>query len=81
MIKYKTYTDEMLAYALLDCYETLSTGQYSADHTYGRKVWADIDAIRDVQMSRRNRRLTGSHYAYTPSWHTRSNGQPLDTEA
>lgn len=23
---------------------------------------------------------TGSNHDYTPSWHTRSNGQPLDTE-
>lgn len=81
MNKFKTYTKAMLAYALADCYDTLAAGQYGADHAYGRKLWAEIDAIRDVQMSRRNRRRTGSNHAYTPSWHTRSNGQPLDTEA
>ena len=26
-------------------------------------------------------KATGSAYDYTPSWHTRSNGQPVDTEA
>jgi hypothetical protein len=54
MIKFKTYTDAMLAYALADCYATLEAGQYAADHPYGRKLWLEIDAIRDVQMSRRS---------------------------
>jgi len=53
MTKFKTYTNAMLAYALADCYDTLEAGQYSADHPYGPKLWAEIDAIRDVQMSRR----------------------------
>jgi len=53
MIKFKTYTNEMLAYALADCHAALEAGQYSADHPYGRKLWLEIDAIRDVQMSRR----------------------------
>jgi hypothetical protein len=79
MINFKAYDNAMLAYALADCHATLEAGKYDADHPYGRKLWAQIDAIRDVQMARRRR--TGSYYAYTPSWHTRSNGQPLDTEA
>ena len=79
MSKFKTYTDEMLAYALADCHAALANLAWDVNHPYGRKLWAEIDAIRDVQMSRRRR--TGSHYDYTPSWHTRSNGQPLDTEA
>ena len=53
MSKFKTYTNAMLAYALADCYDTLAAGEYGADHPYGRKLWAEIDAIRDVQMSRR----------------------------
>ena len=81
MNKFSTYTDEMLAFALADCYETLQTGSYALDHSYSRKVWADIDAIREVQMMRRSLRRTVSDYADTPRWHTRSNGQPLDTEA
>jgi hypothetical protein len=56
--KYTTYTDAMLAFALADCYETLRVGayplgRYPDEHPYARKLWADIDAIRDVQMSRR----------------------------
>jgi hypothetical protein len=81
MTKFKTYTNAMLAYALADCYDTLEAGQYGTDHAYGRKLWGEIDAIRDVQMSRRNLHLTGSKRVSTTSWHTRSNGQPLDTEA
>jgi len=53
MSKFKTYDNAMLAYALADCYATLEAGQYAADHPYGRKLWLEIDAIRDVQMSRR----------------------------
>lgn len=53
MINFKTYTNAMLAHALADCYAALEAGQYAADHPYGRKLWAEIDAIRDVQMSRR----------------------------
>jgi len=77
MNKYRTYTDQMLANGLADCYETLRVGSYAPDHPYGRKVWTDIDAIRDEQMARSRR----AGHDYTPSWHTRSNGQPLDTEA
>ena len=62
MINFKTYDNDMLAHALSDCYATLEAGQYAADHPYARKLCALIEAIRDVQMSRR--------------WHTRSNGQP-----
>ena len=53
MNKFTTYTNAMLAYAMADCYATLEAGQYSADHPYGRKLWAEIDAIRDQQMRRR----------------------------
>ena len=77
MTKFRGYTDEALAYAKLDCYETLEAGQYGTDHTYGRKLWAEIDAIRDEQMVRRKRNTTSQPVL----WHTRSNGQPLDTEA
>ena len=54
MINFKTYDNAMLAYALDDCHATLEAGQYAADHPYGRKLWAEIDAIRDQQMARRS---------------------------
>ena len=53
MNKFKTYTREMLVFALADCYETLRVGWYAPDHPYGRKLWAEIDAIRDAQMELR----------------------------
>jgi len=54
MIKFKTYTDGMLAYALADCHAALANLAWDVNHPYGRKLWAEIDAIRDVQMSRRS---------------------------
>jgi hypothetical protein len=66
-VKYRTYTDAMLAYALADCYATLEAGQYPLDHPYGRKLWADIDAIRDVQMSRREVRASVSRRISQPA--------------
>ena len=52
MTKFKTYPNAMLAYALADCYAALEAGQYAADHPYGRKLWLEIDAIRNEQMDR-----------------------------
>ena len=52
MTKFNTYTDHMLYLAINDCHATLREGQYSPDHPYGRKLWAEIDAIRAVQMAR-----------------------------
>ncbi len=80
MIDFKTYTDEMLAYAKLDCYETLEVVESGQDITYKRKLWAEIDAIRDIQMSRRAVKATVRRKINNRLWHTRSNGQPLDTE-
>ena len=80
MIDFKTYTDEMLAYAKLDCYETLEVVESGQDITYKRKLWAEIDAIRDVEMSRRAVKATVGRKINNQLWHTRSNGQPLDTE-
>lgn len=67
MNKFQHYTDEMLAFAKADCYDALEAGQYSTDHPYGRKLWAEIDAIRDVQMRNRNIHLTGSKRVCTPN--------------
>lgn len=47
MDKFKTYTRAQVDYALLDCHEALRAGEYSVDHPYGRKLWAEIDALRD----------------------------------
>ena len=80
MIKFKTYTDEMLAYAKLDCYETLAVVESGQDITYKRKLWAEIDAIRDVEMSRRAVKATVGRKNQPVLSHIRSNGQPLDTE-
>lgn len=52
MSKFNTYSDHMLCWAINDCHATLREGQYSTEHPYGRKLWAEIDAIRDVQMAR-----------------------------
>jgi len=52
MTKFNTYTDHMLFWAINDCHATLREGEYSPDHPYGRKLWAEIDAIRAVQMAR-----------------------------
>ena len=52
MTKFNTYTDHMLYLAINDCHATLREGQYSPDHPYGRKLWAEIDAIRAGQMAR-----------------------------
>ena len=54
MNKFQHYTEPMLSYALADCYAALEAGRYEADHPYGRKLWGEIDAIRDVQMRNRS---------------------------
>ena len=46
MDKFKTYTRDQVEYALCDCHEALRAGEYSTDHPYGRKLWAEIDALR-----------------------------------
>ena len=53
MDKFKSYTRDQVEYALLDCHEALRAGGYSVEHPYGRKLWAEIDALRD-----RSRALT-----------------------
>jgi hypothetical protein len=52
MSKFNTYTDHMLYWAINDCHATLREGQYDFDHPYSKKIWAEIDAIRAVQMAR-----------------------------
>ena len=51
--KFKSFTRDQVERALLDCHQTLIAGEYSPDHPYGRKLWAEIDALRD-----RSRALT-----------------------
>lgn len=47
MDKFKSYTRAQVEFALIDCHETLQAGGYSPDHPYGRKLWGEIDALRD----------------------------------
>jgi len=47
MDKFKRYTRAQVELALADCHETLRVGGYSVDHPYGKKLWAEIDALRD----------------------------------
>ena len=57
MDKFKSYTRAQVEYALADCHETLRAGEYSTEHPYGRKVWAEIDALRDrAQVLTRGRK-------------------------
>jgi len=46
MDKFKNYTRQQVAYAIDDCHKALIAGEYSPDHKYGRKLWAEIDALR-----------------------------------
>jgi hypothetical protein len=52
MEKFKTYTQQQVAFAIADCHATLAChaefqGGYAADHPYVKKIWAEIDALRD----------------------------------
>lgn len=47
MDKFKSYGREQVELALFDCHETLRVGGYAVDHPYGKKLWAEIDALRD----------------------------------
>ena len=51
MDKFKSYTRNQVEYALCDCHEALRAGGYSVEHPYGRKLWAEIDALRDRRMA------------------------------
>jgi hypothetical protein len=51
--KFKRYSDAALIAALTDCHETLRIGAEFHSPAYIAKLWAEIDAIRDVQLSRR----------------------------
>lgn len=47
MDKFKRYTESQIQYAIADCHDTLRVGEYSTEHSYGKKLWAEIDALRD----------------------------------
>jgi len=53
--KFKRYTDEMLKTALADCHIALGVGETLFSPAYIAKLWAEIDAIRDVQLSRKTK--------------------------
>jgi len=52
MSKFNTYSNAQLEWAINDCHATLEAGQYEFDHPYAKKLWAEIDAVREVQMAR-----------------------------
>jgi hypothetical protein len=43
----------MLKTALADCHVALGVGETLFSPAYIAKLWAEIDAIRDVQLSRK----------------------------
>jgi len=49
--KFKSYTLAEVEYALRDCHQALIAGEYSPDSKYGKKLWAEIDALRDRRMA------------------------------
>ena len=64
MDKFKSYTRAQVEFALLDCHQALIAGEYSPDHPYGRKLWAEIDALRDrsaVLLRRRRDDALAAH--------------------
>ena len=52
MSKFNTYSNAQLEWAINDCHATLEAGQYEFDHPYAKKLWAEIDAVREVQRAR-----------------------------
>lgn len=48
MSKFNAYTRGQLLHALRDCHETLKVGQYEYDSPYARKLWGEIDEIRQA---------------------------------
>lgn len=48
--KFAEYDAHMCDNALRDCYDTMLAVTESRDPEYGRKLWCEIDAIRDRQM-------------------------------
>ena len=51
-MKFNRYTNLMLAYALEDCHAALKAGEGVHSPAYVAKLWAEIDEIRAVQLSR-----------------------------
>jgi hypothetical protein len=74
--KVRGYTLNQCHHAVRDIHDTLRLmgGRYDGiANPYVTKLEAELDAVRD----RQHQLSKGS----TGRWHTRSNGQPLDTEA
>lgn len=49
--KFNSYTLDMCKFALADCHETLGMLGDSITENYSQKIWAEIDALRDRQMT------------------------------
>ena len=71
--KVREYTLNQCHFAMRDIHTTIALHDGDLNHPYIQKLWAELDAVRDRQMALDKETLEGR-------WHTRSNGQPLDTE-
>jgi len=72
--KVRGYTKNECDFAMRDIHTTLALHEGDLNHPYIQKLWAELDAVRERQHKLSTDTLAGR-------WHTRSNGQPLDTEA
>jgi hypothetical protein len=70
--KFKGYTLNQCHHAMRDIHDTLQLHPADMSNPYVIKLYAELDAVRDRQHQ--------LSVAPTGRWHTRSNGQPLDTE-
>jgi len=75
--KVRGYTKNQCDYAVRDIHDTLRVQGGDMRDPYIEKLWAELDAVRERQhvLSRKDRDSLANR------WHTRSDGQPLDTEA
>jgi hypothetical protein len=48
--KASQYTANQCEYAIKDCHDTLTAGQYEYADAYAQKLWAEIDAMRTRLM-------------------------------
>ena len=72
--KVRGYTKNQCDFAMRDIHKTIALHEGDLNHPYIQKLWAELDAVRERQHKLSIETLSSR-------WHTRSNGQPLDTEA
>jgi len=49
--KFAAYDENACDYAIMDCHATLKLWGDKVDPEYARKLWAEIDALRDRKMA------------------------------